>query len=1036
MPEVYEDVINTKLAEILSRDFDIDARAERIRGRRRPDIRCYYRGFIIGIEASYNKDDAEEDAKRRIEQGLADIALALWLKERYRDVPEWELVEVIRKSKFDVKIFVPLDVKSTLIPFLEGIIVEKAQSATGWFEDIDLPMIKTIIENSISFLVREEEIQRLMERISLRFNDFINTLKNLDHNRIICKNLYNILYKLYGLSMAEAQDPDILFGHAALSILLSTVFYEHIRNVHPELRPITEHIDKYGPIEGLNKALEDLLRIDYRVAVELAIEILNTLPPSIMQRIRDLVDLAINIVSNRGLLRKDFAGRIYHEIIGDIAFRKGFATYYTEVPAAYLLATLATLSLLGLDDKGLFNLNWEEVHGIIDQIKRTRIGDLACGSGTLLTASYSALTRIASALKFYYNLEDINLDHIIETLVEEGIYGVDALRYASQITAINLALVGPSTIKKENVYAIYLGYIPEKDETWLGSLELLYNSSRVGGLLAFIEGGLRGAAEKITLEGVEGEFSIPTHFSIVIMNPPFTRPTYRGKKEIPEKKRAFFGFIADERIRKKLKKRYGEVLKDITNELRNIAQRSITCELKDLPNDIKRIITGSEDKKLKQYLNIGLAGEASPFFYLAYKCVDEDGVIAFVLPRAILSGASWFLHRILLASKFHLKYVIVSSDPINGYNFSEGSSLSETLLIAKKTHEHKPSEETVFVILTKKPRSALEGILVADSIIEAKKRRISQYSHEGVEFVTKIVNRENLLKYIDNWGRFVAIPDPVLGDYVFRLLAEGLISIDELNVKIPLVRLGNLLKTINVGGKSVKIIGIDAHQFYDFYRKVSTSPYPALIGTGEEFRKTMKIRPNAYIMPLKEEVKDKAINAFRRFASKILIPGVNIWWDTSHVIALYSNQQLLSNTHYAIKLNVDQSIEPYAEKALVLWFNTVWGLLSILINREETRGRWAQIKMGQWILMPVLDITSLNYDILRKLAEVFDKYAEEPLRRIPEQFNPDNPDPIRLGIDMEFIKAFDPTIDDVLLKEWLIELYGHVNTTFRLWMGE
>ena len=41
MPEIHEDVVNVKLAEILSRDFGIDARAERVMGRRRPDIKCY-----------------------------------------------------------------------------------------------------------------------------------------------------------------------------------------------------------------------------------------------------------------------------------------------------------------------------------------------------------------------------------------------------------------------------------------------------------------------------------------------------------------------------------------------------------------------------------------------------------------------------------------------------------------------------------------------------------------------------------------------------------------------------------------------------------------------------------------------------------------------------------------------------------------------------------------------------------------------------------------------------------------------------------
>lgn len=41
MSYVYEDVVNDKLAEILSRELGVDARAERLSNRRRSDIRCY-----------------------------------------------------------------------------------------------------------------------------------------------------------------------------------------------------------------------------------------------------------------------------------------------------------------------------------------------------------------------------------------------------------------------------------------------------------------------------------------------------------------------------------------------------------------------------------------------------------------------------------------------------------------------------------------------------------------------------------------------------------------------------------------------------------------------------------------------------------------------------------------------------------------------------------------------------------------------------------------------------------------------------------
>ena len=773
MPEVPEYIVNDKLAEILSRDFGIDCRAERIRGRRRPDIRCYYKGFIISIESSYSKSDAERDAEARIEQEpkIADIAIALWVSERFRDVPEPQLYQAIRAARYSVKVFVPIEVRGTLLQYLERSIARKAEPATGWFEDVDLPTLKAIIEHSIVFLIREEEIARMMESARTYFSNFIETLRNLDHRGSIRRNIYDILYRLYGLTVAEAQDPDIAFGHVALSILLSAVFYEHIRNAHTGLRPLRDYVNAYGPLEGIRKALEDLLKIDYRPAIELAIEILNFLPIGITERVKDLIDLAIKIASSKALLRRDFAGRLYHDITGDIAVRKGFATFYTEIPVAYLLAHLAVPTLLGLNNRSLIGLIPEEARKIIEQIRSVKVGDFACGSGTLLTASYSALMHIATLLKYYYNLEDVDLEQLGRELIENGVYGIDALRYASQITAVNLALIGPSTITKENVYTVYLGYIPEKRQAWLGSLELLRNGGRVGGLLAYIEGALRGVAEKVSIHGSEGVFSIPPQFDVVIMNPPFTRAT--GRSEKFGEARGLFGFIVDESIRKQFLEAYESVREEIRRSLRAIAQSVSNM----LPEPLRQIAQGLMPGTT-QYLSIGQAGEGLLFLYLAYRYVKNGGVIAFVLPRNLLAGVSWFLARVLLASKFHVGYVIVSSDSEKGYNFSEGTSLSEALIVAKRTERHSDEEETVFVNLLSKPSTALEATMLAEEIMRsASSRQIDIVEVGRSRAVIFKVSRRQLLNHLDNWNRFVATPNVELLKDLIRFYDTGEITL-------------------------------------------------------------------------------------------------------------------------------------------------------------------------------------------------------------------------------------------------------------------
>jgi len=240
-------------------------------------------------------------------------------------------------------------------------------------------------------------------------------------------------------------------------------------------------------------------------------------------------------------------------------------------------------------------------------------------------------------------------------------------------------------------------------------------------------------------------------------------------------------------------------------------------------------------------------------------------------------------------------------------------------------------------------------------------------------------------------------------------------------IKLPLARLNDILSTL----------GIDAHQFHDHFSRVSVrTPYPIVYGGEEDVRLRMAVRPNAFASPRT----GRADEIYRRHAARILVPD-RIWWDTAHVVALYSEEPVISNIFYAVNIKVDDSIRTLAEKALVLWLNTTWGILIVLFNRQETRGRWTRLKMAQWRLLPVLDVTRLKPNTLERLASVFDKYCEKTPARIPQQFNPKNPDPVRLGIDMDFLKALDTGLDEARVKEALLDLYRHVHVAFTIWIG-
>ena len=150
----------------------------------------------------------------------------------------------------------------------------------------------------------------------------------------------------------------------------------------------------------------------------------------------------------------------------------------------------------------------------------------------------------------------------------------------------------------------------------------------------------------------------------------------------------------------------------------------------------------------------------------------------------------------------------------------------------------------------------------------------------------------------------------------------------------------------------------------------------------------------------------------------------------AHVISLLSDEQVISNIFYAVRLK-NESQERL--KALCLWFSTTGGILTVLASREETRGAFVGLKQSQWRLLPVLNIDKLMKKQITSLAAVFDKFQDKQLSRIPEQFGSSGKvDDLRIELDTAFLSAIgiDVKVDDLLL------LYHEIGSSLRQWIGD
>ncbi len=215
----------------------------------------------------------------------------------------------------------------------------------------------------------------------------------------------------------------------------------------------------------------------------------------------------------------------------------------------------------------------------------------------------------------------------------------------------------------------------------LGSLDLAQRT-----LLDYFGGGT--AVKVSTSTEKQATISFPEGFNLIIMNPSFTRATGRGGREGG----GLFGFVADDSVREQLLKFYEKFRESVRRKMAAVAEAE---------RFLKEFKTILGEKGVRPLLGVGQAGEGLLFLHVAGETVVEGGRVAFVLPRSILSGVGWFLARALLASRFHLEYVVVSYDSQGGYNFSESTALSECLIVARKAREHSENEKTCIVALLK-----------------------------------------------------------------------------------------------------------------------------------------------------------------------------------------------------------------------------------------------------------------------------------------------------------------------------------------------
>lgn len=858
-----EEVVNTELAGVLS-EFGLNALPEIVDMttgiKKYPDVTIRVEGVKVIIEGrkeTYKKAKLMEDAKKRIEEDLADVSIALLYPKKVEESETIEeLVKFLKNCRYDGTVY-----------YYDN------RSSKEEFRNISIEELSQILNKVTALIVSQEKLTEYVKEVKEEFAKISKALAstNLFYSNTKVLQIIKELLEIEDLSPSKKKDKDLY--QMLLFILFDAILtHETISNSKPQIKSISSAL---SPLKDffINE-WKKILQIDYEPIFSLAYQVMKNLPTSleINQALETLKQLATKIISSGILRRHDFLGRLYHKILLKTTGRF-YATYYTAIPSAILLS--------GLLFKTPHEI-WE--FNNLGELGKFKVIDPACGSGTLLSASYTTLRDLYSR---FLNPSEFGNFH--KKVVENCIYGWDVLDYASHLTLTTLISHNPKTlVKKSNVYTLPNGF--ENGIVYLGSLSYL--------------GDIDLYAKSWVQQGIDAKRSVkmevmPHTFDVVIMNPPFSRSTGFNAK---------FNYSSEE-IKAKQNKELAKITKQYNLE------------------------------------GIGQAGLGSLFIYLGHYLLKENGRMGVVIPRGFLSGVSWEKIRRLLMNNYEIKYIISNHDVgnkdkgVEPWNWSENTNLGEVMLLVEKNNKKKSDKETTYINLWNKPANEIESYLIVSQIIE-KSQNLKGYLKNGLYEILEVSGKEAGAFYkikqedLDSYGWLAPC---LFANPSLNKLAEEILSYLKNNGAKTLFYAAESKKT---RGKIHLLLGVDRKQIEDNFKKNESTPdlYNIIWGYPGSMD-TIEIDPR--FIEYGKAKSEKSDELFQIYSSNLLV-AERFYTNNSKLICMTLNTKVLSTMFWEIKLK-DESQLPL----ILLWFNSTYGLIEYMSKAINNEGEAFNLKKEQ-----------------------------------------------------------------------------------------
>ena len=688
----------------------------------------------------------------------------------------------------------------------------------------------------------------------------------------------------------------------------------------------------------------NILRINYWPIFDIACRLVAPMDPRTASQILDVLSRTAARLRIKGVSRShDLTGVVFQRLIAD---RKCLATFYTSPPAAALLACLA------IPDGNRVGFSRDAA---LEPRPDFTVADFACGTGTLLSAAYQQIAR-------HYEAAGGDAEAAHPAMMEGALIGCDVLPSAVHLTASMLSGVYPQRTF-EGTKLLTLGYGGRADGVGyaLGSLELLSAS--------LIIPALRPSAPRRVTGGVEEDAPPEVEIAhnsvdLVIMNPPFTRPTnHEGMHaDIPNPAYAAFGVDKEEQAA------MSSVARRLGRELRKTSQRGE-----------KPVVHGN-------------AGTASFFVALADCKVREGGTIAMVLPLSAMVGGSWQGARDLWRGHYDdLMVVTVAGTRSWEKSFSADTAMGECLVIGRKRPNR--TGRGTFVVLSHRPASVLEGYEMARIVQNTIKGGSIRHLEDGPFGGAPIVVGDDAVGQIldaplpvEGPWHVVGVEDLSLAQAAYQLEEHGRLWLPGMpagdGLALPMARLDNVSR---MGPVDRDINGRErGNPFrgpFDIQtpRRV-TATFPALWAHDAERERTMAVEPDseAVVRRAPDTAVQKQVDAK---AQRI--------WETA-TRAHYNRDLRFNSQSLIVAMTERPAIGGRAwssiifskaayEEVFSLWCNSTLGLLCHWWHSNRAQSGRGTTTVTSVPLLPVLDMRRLDPEQLETARALYGEMKGKPM---------------------------------------------------------